>query len=182
MVGILIAMRIAVISLLIALFFTGMTYYFFTEVSPFQEQKVQELIEANEIKPGEEDRLYFELEFIIERGLVTEYLSANAYVGFFSGIIAVSLFFYFLYLIFDKLFFKTMIDPPNFAIGAIRSFEFGFAWGIFLLLKIQGIDTEVSLLVFVMVLGADMFFQSFRKSKKTALQNRDLNQDSQIAQ
>lgn len=163
-------MRIAFFALFVSIFFLGITYYFFVEVSPFDEAKIEEIVVANELKPGDEEALFFELDFIIERGLVMEYLSSNAYVGLASLATFFTLIFFALNLIIDKLFFKTLIDPPDYSLALRRSLEFALALGAFLSLKLRGINTEVALLAFVIALGLDVFIESFRKSKQKTLQ------------
>lgn len=164
-------MRIAFFSFLVALFFLGMTYYFFVEVSPFNEAKLDEIIQANNIKPNEEDKLYFELEFIIERGLVLEYLSENAYVGLLSLVMCISILFFSLNLVIDKFFFKTLFEPPDYFLAFRRGVEFSLASFAFLSMKLRGIDIQVAILSFVIALGIDVFLESIRKSKQKELQD-----------
>lgn len=159
-------MRIAFLSLLISFFLFGFAYYFYTYESPFREDKLEEIIVANDIAPDEVETLEFELNFIIERGLVTEYLSANAYIGIISFFSALALVFFFVHLSIDKLFFKTLQDPPNYVIGARRSVLFlAGAIGYFAI-RLQGIEAHVAVFAFVLAFATDYFVGSYSGAKE----------------
>lgn len=142
-------MKAAAISFVLGIFFFALTYYFYSYESPFKQDKLNELIIAQEIEPNEVDILEQEIDFIISRGLVLEYLSPNAYIALISLILGILCIFFTMHLIVDKLFFKTLIDPPNYKLAIQRVVLGFFSFLLFFYLKFQAVQKIILFLPFV---------------------------------
>ncbi|BCX13641.1 MAG: hypothetical protein KatS3mg085_173 [Candidatus Dojkabacteria bacterium] len=160
-------MKLSLISFILGIFFAGLTYYFYSYESPFKQEKLQEIIEFREIEPNEKNLLQAEISFIIEKGLVFEYLSTNAYLALACLNLSIVSVFLSLHLIIDKLFFKTLIDPPNYSLAFRRSIVFLVALVLFFYFKLQAVEFPALLLTFVIAIILEYLFESYlgRKSK-----------------
>ena len=97
-------MRRVALYLFLGIIFSVLSFYLIQELSPFDTQKLEEIVE---------------IQNIIDRGLVFSYLSENAYI--IGGSILASIFFIFIsiHLFIDKLFFKNFYENAS-SFDAIR--------------------------------------------------------------
>jgi cbb3-type cytochrome oxidase subunit 3 len=156
-------MKIAFLSFVLSIFFIALTYYFYTYESPFRKEKLNELITAQKIEPDEQELLDQEINFVLEHGLVLEYLSTNAYIAIISLILSLVCFFLAVQLVIDKLFFKTLIEPPDYKLGLRRSVLLMLSLLFFFYLKFQGMDIPFILVPFPIVIIIEYLIGSYLK-------------------
>lgn len=124
--------------------------YFAYTLSPFDLEAIQEISDARKIAPGDWKELDSEISNLVERGLILEYLSENAYVGtslFLSGVFFI---FTALHLFIDKLFFKFFYEKASITLAFRRAFI--LCIGIFFIFyfRLKSMPSEYLLLIPVM--------------------------------
>jgi hypothetical protein len=115
-------MKKAVIILVLGIFLSILAYFLLSELSPFKQDKLQELIELNQIEEDDFDSLNIAIQEVIDRGLIFQYLSENAYIV--GAIILASLFCVFTaaHLFIDRIVFRNHFERPS----LVSAFRRGF--------------------------------------------------------
>lgn len=155
-------------------FFTGaFALNIITTLSPFNIEKIEELIEDEEIAENDEDKLNEEIEKLIDDGFIFEYLSTNAYS---AGVLLLVSFFTFLsaiHLSVDKLFFKKFYEEPAYG-NAFRHAGFFVLWiGTVFTMNLYGFDAIAILLATIGFVLLEVFYKVFFVKKNTEEDDRD---------
>lgn len=170
-------MKRIIIFFFIGVFFIFISKYIFENFTPFNKDALQELITSQNIQPGQWDQLNQELLNLVQRGLILDYLSPNAYIGLGSVLVSIFSFFVSIHLIIDKIFFKDYFEPALLS-DAIRR-------GIFLLAaliliaytKLLHVELYIIALIPVVFIILEIFYQSYFKKfmefRKTRLQEME---------
>ncbi|GAB4284330.1 MAG: hypothetical protein Kow0081_1400 [Candidatus Dojkabacteria bacterium] len=164
-------LRLVTIFFFIGVFLSGITLFFFHDISPFRKDKLEELILVREIEDKDFDTLNAEIKNLISQGLIVDYLSPNAYVGFFLVLSSVFMFALSIHLAVDKLFFRKFFEKPSLIVAIRRSFLLTSALAILIYLSLLAVlNTWLLLAVIASVLIVDYLLQDFgeRKSKPHA--------------
>lgn len=137
----------------LALFFGGLSYYFVTSVSPFDLDKMQELAEENLIEKEEWEQLDYQIEYLIERDIILEYFSPDAYVGLVSIALTIVFSFSAIHVVLDKLLFKKFFEKPSIFNALRRGVLIGGTLLAMLYFKLYGLDyyTIAAIPAFILV-------------------------------
>ncbi len=136
-------------------------------VSPFEVPKLQEYINTNQI--GENDYEEFDkaIDDLIKSGQIEKYLNTSSIVIFLITVsLGLSLFFFGVHTIIDKLFFKKFFEKPNFKVAVRRSVILtGTVIGI-MVLRFYRLEWNSVVLVFPFVLIVELTIIYFSSSSK----------------
>jgi hypothetical protein len=166
-----------------ALFFGGLSYYFLTSVSPFDLDKMQQLAEENVIEEEEWEQLDFQIEYLIERNIILEYLSSDAYIGIVSVALTLVFAFAAIHIVIDKLLFKKFFEKPSLFNALRRGLFIGGTLLAVLYAKLYGMDyytiAAIPAFVFVVELWISLYIvnavrKKFKKIKEISSgENKD---------
>lgn len=156
-------MRQTIIWLVLGIMILAFTRVFVGSISPFKEGNLNELIQSKEIGPEEWEKLNTEINIAIERGLIFEYLSVNAYIGAF--LVSLSLFCIFtsIHLSIDKLFFKDFYVRASLFDATRRSFLFVLAINGIIYLLLYNTEIYVVLVTPLLALIVEILFTKYVK-------------------
>lgn len=154
----------------ISLFCAFLAYYLVTRYSPFDLQKVQQLIEQKQIEEGDIAMLNQEFETLKSEGLLINYISPIALGAFLllvGGVVSAVLAFH---LTIEKLFFRKFFEEPNFKVALRRALIIGFGFAAIILLQVFGYDNQY--LIFPVAIGIliEFGFYIMKQSRKVRLQ------------
>lgn len=119
-------LRLVSIFLTIGIVLGFLTSYFVGNISPFDKNKIESLIDTMQLQEGDEDKLHAELKRLFDEGMILEYLSTNAYIGFIIFLGSVFFIFLSIHSSIDKLFFKKFFEKPTYKIAIRRGLELIF--------------------------------------------------------
>jgi len=106
-------MKSVFIFLTIGVFFSLLSAFIVQNFSPFDSQKVEELIKSSNIQSDSADQLDSALRDLVSNGLILDYLSSNAYLSLFTIAAGLISFLTSIHLFLDKVFFKSLWDSPS---------------------------------------------------------------------
>ncbi|MFS8131489.1 MAG: hypothetical protein ACMG57_05965 [Candidatus Dojkabacteria bacterium] len=180
-------MRQFIAFLVVGIFFALFSRYIITspDISPLNLDMVQQLITDKGIGPDDTKQLDTEIQNLIDRGLVINYLSTNAYLLGFSLLASILCFFVCIHLFFDKLFFKNFYEDASLFIAIRRGLLLCISIGAVVIFRLYRVETYVLFLTPVAAItieGVFMFSSKNRKLKKEAEIPEDLeDSDSEVA-
>jgi hypothetical protein len=154
----------------ISLFCAFLAYYLITQYSPFDLQKVQELIQQKQIEESNIALLNQEFETLKSEGLLINYLSPIAIGAFLllaGGVVSAVIAFH---LSIEKLFFRKFYEEPDFKVALRRALIIGLGFAAIIALQVLGYDNQF--LIFPVVIGIliEFGFYITRQSRKVKLQ------------
>ncbi len=163
--------NISILTILSIAFF-GLAGFFMTINSPFNNQKLQEYAIEQEIEEDNFDGLLTEIDSLIEKGIILEYLSTNALVALFLIIIAVTFLVASMHYFLDKLFFKEFYENASIFDAIRRGFVVSALISVsFYLRLINGRPEEILLSLFIIILIEFLFSVVLKKPILEVLQN-----------
>jgi hypothetical protein len=137
--------------------------YFFRYVSPYNQEKLDQLIQDKEIEEDQLDRFEEELINIKEEGLIFSYLSSNAYVGAVIALFAFTFIFAAIHLSADKLFFKKFFEPPSTFDAFRRGFLIGLGILFIIMFRLIGLGIVENILVVIVLMLLEIIFINYLK-------------------
>lgn len=156
-------MRRTIIWLILGIMILAFTRVFIANISPFKEGTLNELVQSKEIGPEQWEALNAELETAIERGLIFEYLSTNAYIGGFLFSLSIFCLFTSLHLFIDKLFFKNFYEKASLFDANRRALFFVLALIGMLYLLLYDAEIYVVLSAPLLSLIVEILFTKYAK-------------------
>lgn len=169
--------RIVLISLALGIFFFIAYLQIRQSISPYDLDKVQELINKLEIEEDQEERLAQELQSIREDGQIIEYLSSQVLVGFTSLVLSVGFTFFAIHTAIDKLFFKKFYETPLLIPGFRRTLIVVAITSTFIYFRLINLDLPNYLGALVAGIVFEMIIISFKRNKKESMKE-DLSQEA----
>jgi len=156
-------LRFSFVFIVLSLVLGVISYFYITNISPFDEQMINELIQERQIAEDDFETLNFELRKIYNQGLIFEYLSPNAYVGF--GLVSAALLFLFVacHIMLDKLFFKKFYEIPSFFDAFRRGLLIILSLGLIIYLRFLNLTWQEAIVVPIILLLLEILFMSFLK-------------------
>ncbi|MEO6728318.1 MAG: hypothetical protein ABIM99_00185 [Candidatus Dojkabacteria bacterium] len=178
-------MKQFVVFLVIGIFFGLFSKYILSspDISPLNLEMVQQLITDKSIGPDDSKKLDEAIHEVIDRGLIINYLSTNAYLLAFSLLATVLCFFVCIHLFVDKLFFKNFYEGASIFIAIRRGLLLCLSIGAIVFFKLYKVETYVLFLVPVAALtieGVFMFNSKARQAKEEVLPEDLEDSDSEI--
>lgn len=162
--------RKIVIFIILGLFLMGIAYYFLINLSPFDQQKINELISEKNIQEGEYEELVNELQILVGEGRIIEYLNVNAVAASLIILIAIFFFFIAVHLFLDKLFFKKFFENPSLALAIRRGLLFVLGIGLIIYLRLRLFTIQELVLVPITLIfieiGISLFINDYSKRGK----------------
>lgn len=128
-------------------FFSLVLFYILKEFSPFEISRIDDLITANSLLPGEWDKLNILIQEQISKGLIFQYLSNSAYLAFVVALAGIFSFLTSIHLFFDKLFFRSFHESPSLYNAIRRSLLIVLTIGLVVYMKLSLLETQIILLV-----------------------------------
>ncbi len=153
-------MKNALIFTILGGFFTLILIYILKEFSPFDANKINELITSNAINPGDWDKLNEVIRGIVDKGLIFQYLTNVTYLAFGVFLAAILSFCTALHLFLDKLFFKSYYDAPSLYNSIRRAVLITAVIGLVIYMRLSVIESSVIILVPVSALIIEIIFIS----------------------
>jgi hypothetical protein len=89
------------------------SFFLAQNLSPFQMEKIEELIIQNDIVNEDFERLDSIVYELVRRGLILSYLSENTYIVLFCFLLGIFFVFISIHLFLDKLIFKKFYEEPS---------------------------------------------------------------------
>lgn len=145
---------------------------------------VQQLIVDKDIGPDDGKLLNEEIRSLIDRGLIINYLSSNAYLLAISLLASVMCFFVCIHLFIDKLFFKNFYENASIFIAMRRGLLLCISIGAIVLFNLYRVESYVLFLVPIAAVTIEgvFMFNSKNKQKKEEVIPEDLeDSDSKIS-
>jgi len=179
-------MKQFVIFLVIGIFFALFSKYIVSspDIPPLNMDMVQQIITDKGIGPDDAKKLDEEIQNLIDRGLIINYLSTNAYLLAFSILASILCFFVCIHLFVDKLFFKNFYERASLFIAIRRGLLLCLSIGAIILFKLYKVETYVLFLVPIAALTIEgvFLFNSKARQKKEEIVPEDLeDSDSEVA-
>ncbi len=145
---------------------------------------IQQLVIEKGIGPDDTKKLDAEIQTLIDKGLIINYLSTNAYLLAFSLLASILCFFVCIHLFFDKLFFKNFYENASLFIAIRRGLLLCLSIGAMVIFRLYRVETYVLFLVPVAALTIEavfMFSSKNRRIKKEEQIPEDLeDSDSEV--
>lgn len=163
-------MKYSFLSLIIGLILIGSAFFLVQNgnVSPFEVSKLQSVIDTNQI--GENDYEVFDeaIDDLIRSGQIDEYLNTSSVFIFLITVsLGLSMFFFGVHTILDKLFFKKFFEKPNYKVAFRRSLLLtGTIVGI-MILRYYRVEWNSVVLIYPFVLIVELTFIYFTSSSKS---------------
>lgn len=162
-------MKYSFLSLIIGLILIGGAFLLVQKgnVSPFEVPKLQEYINTNQI--GENDYEEFDkaIDDLIKSGQIEKYLNTSSIVIFLITVsLGLSLFFFGVHTIIDKLFFKKFFEKPNFKVAVRRSVILTATVIGIMVLRFYRLEWNSVVLIFPFVLIVELTIIYFSSSSK----------------
>jgi ABC-type glycerol-3-phosphate transport system permease component len=158
-------MKNAAVLLISGIFFAIVAIYIMQTSSPFDSQAIQELIVAQQIKPGDWEALNLGLMEVAAKGFLLNYLNSNAYLGIAMLAAAVIGFFGAFHMAIDKFFFKNFYEKPSLFNALRRGVLLALSLLLVLYMKLQLIEVIVIILVPVVVLIVELIFSQYIRGR-----------------
>lgn len=136
---------------------------FFQSFSPFNLEKIQELVIQNEIQPGEDDKLNIFMTDLRLKGKILEYVNGDFYIGIVIGLTGIFLIFNTIHLTLDKLFFKNFYEKASFFDSVRRGFILVLTIFFFVLLNLSGYLAKDLILGVILILLLEVLFTIYIK-------------------
>lgn len=158
-------LRNLTVLIILSIAFFAITYFFVSNNSPFNLEKIQEFAVEQEV--DEEDFITLEslIHDLVEEGKITRYFSNNAFVGGVIFALAVSMLFGATHFFIDKLFFREFYDNASLFDAVRRGVFFGFGLIILLYLKLKGSELLEIIISAVVIIMIEVLFTKFLKAK-----------------
>lgn len=142
-------MRKVFLYIIIGSLLLAAAYFLSKELSPFNLDKLEELVQTEEIPSGDKDALNTAINELFDRGIIISYLSENAYVIIFSALAGIFFIFVALHLVVDKIFFKNFYETPSSLVAIRRGFLFVSAIGFLIFAKLNKAEAYVIVLIII---------------------------------
>lgn len=139
------------------------------DLSIFDKDKLNELIDSGEIEPGQEERLNSEIQQLIDRGLIIPYLSPNFFLIDILILSGVFCFIYAVHLLIDKLFFREFYQNPSNKIALRRAAIITIV--IFSLRVLRLYRVEFQILIIPIFIGGIIEFLVWNMNKANEVEN-----------
>lgn len=110
-------------------------------------KKIEDLIVERGFGPDDIDRLDNEIQDLINRGLIVNYLSPNSYLLTLVVLAAFLCYFISAHLLVDKFFFKNFYENASFVNAIRRGIIISLVVGLFLLFRLYRVEFYVLLLL-----------------------------------
>ena len=159
-------MKTGFIFLAISIFLTLLGSFVLSNFSPFDLDKVQEIVDQNEVSKNNSDALDAKIQTIIQQGLIFDYLSTNAYLALFIFAGSIFAFVAFLHSVIDKIFFKSIWQAPSLFNAIRRALLFSASVLLMIYLRFLNVDTATILLVPVTGIVAEFAFLTLKNDYK----------------
>ncbi len=179
-------MRQFIVFLVVGIFFGIFSRYILTspDISPLNLEMVQQLITDKGIGPDDSKQLDVEIQNLIDKGIIINYLSTNAYLMAFSILATIFCFFVCIHLFVDKLFFKNFYENASLYVAIRRGFLLCLSLGAIVFFRLYRVETYVLFLVPLAAFTIEgVFIFSFKsRHRKEEEAPEDLeDSDSEIA-
>jgi len=180
-------MKQFIVFLVIGIFFGLFSKYILSspDISPLNVDMVQQLVTDKGIGPDDSKKLDEEIQNLINRGLIINYLSTNAYLLGFSLLASILCFFVCIHLFVDKLFFKNFYEQASLFIALRRGLLLCISIGAIVFFKLYRVETYILFLIPLVALtleGVFIFTTKGRQKKEEEAVPEDLeDSDREVA-
>jgi hypothetical protein len=171
-------MKSVFVFLAIGIFLTFLTSYIVMNFSPFDLTKAQELVNSASIIETNPDGLTTQFQDIMSRGLLLEYISNNAYIAIFTLAAAFMCFLTSTHLFIDKVFFKSIWQPPSIFNAFRRAFLIIGSILLMVYLKAIKVETTTLILVPFTALVFEIVFLSIKNDIQTIISGFSKKRDA----
>lgn len=138
--------RKVIIFYIIALFGIFLAYYLITRYSPFDLNKIQQIIEQKQIDDTKPELLNMEIEKLKSEGLLLGYLSSMSYAAFVLLLVGISCSIIATHLAVDKLFFKKFYENPSLSNAIRRGVIIALVVGGIIAMNVLGYEAKYILI------------------------------------
>lgn len=156
-------MKLVFVFFTISIFFLGLTIFIVQNFSPFDIQKIEEVISDAEISTNSPEKLDQEISALISQGLIFDYLSNNAYLLLIVSAASLTSFICAIHLFIDKIFFKSLWEKPSLFNALRRSLLFSVSIVLVIYLKFLRVEPISLLLVPVSAVVIEIIYISLKK-------------------
>jgi small-conductance mechanosensitive channel len=140
-------MKKILIFFVLGIFFAALANYLVSNTSPFDLEKLQKFSIDQEISDNDWEKFDSEIKEILDKGLIFNYLSGNAYLVALLILGSLFCFFAVLHLIIDKLFFKEYFEPPSLFDAIRRGIFFCAALSLIVLMRLYAVRDNYYLFI-----------------------------------
>ncbi len=175
-------MKKILIFFLIGVFFIFVSKYIFENFSPLNKDALQEVITSQNIKPNKWEELNAQIGNLVEKGLILDYLSTNAYIGLLSILITIFSFFVAVHLIVDKIFFKDYFEPALLSDAIRRGIFLITALFLIAYAKLLHAEQYILLLIPIVFVIIEFFYLSYIKKFLTFRKKSLLEKEAKSSQ
>lgn len=162
-------MRRVGLYLILGIIFAIISYALLQELSPFNQQKIEELIESKEIEEEDFEKLNNEIDIVIQRGLIFNYLSENAYIVAFCILLSIFCLFVSIHLVLDKIFFKNFYENASHFDALRRGFLLILSIALFIFAKLSRAETYVLILLVIVPIVIEVVIKVYFKKEAVEL-------------
>lgn len=151
--------------------------YFYLNFSPLNLDKIQSLIVDSNIRPGDWESLDGTIINLINSHRILDFLSPNAFIGFFTALVGGVLIFIAIHLLIDKFFFKNYFEKASVFDATRRGVIIGIVISVIFYLRLSGYDFQTQLLVTILAIALEILFFMYIKPvlKRNYLKMVDFN-------
>jgi hypothetical protein len=163
--------RVLIVIFAVATFFLFTFNYYRNNVNPYNAEAIQKIIEENQIEEDQPERLEAELQTLRNRGVITDYLSNDYFIGVFFLTLSIALYTSMFHLFFEKLFFKKYYESPSYFDGFRRGILAGLTVYIVQVLRLSKVDFWTIVGVAVIITLLEIAFAVYIKKDLIKLIN-----------
>lgn len=158
-------MKVGLIFLIIGIFFSVVLAYQLSNFSPFNLEKIQDLIISEGITFDQGDKIDTLIKEKVISSSVFEYLSDTSYIVFgLLNAVVISIF-SFIHIVVDKLFFKTYFESPSYFKAIRRAFLLGLSLSLVIYMRLLKIELSNILLIPITALIFEIIISSLETKK-----------------
>jgi len=156
-------MKLVFVFLTISIFFLFTSIFIVNNFSPFDMQKVEELVSDSKISENSPEQLDQEIQSLVSQGLIFDYLSNNAYLAIFVSAASLTCFIACIHLFIDKVFFKSLWQKPSVFNALRRSILLSISILIIIYLKFLRVELLTLLLIPASAIVIEIIYISLEK-------------------
>ncbi len=161
-------MKIGLIFLVIGIFLSAVLAYQLQNFSPFNTEKIQDLIVSENITSDDKDKIDDLIREKVVSLSVFEYLNDSSYIVFVLLNIVIILFFSSSHIFIDKLFFKNFFESPNYFRAIRRGILLSITLSLVIYIRLLKVDISNVLLIPLASFILEVILSSINLKRKEA--------------
>ncbi|MCA9381703.1 hypothetical protein KC678_05535 [Candidatus Dojkabacteria bacterium] len=136
-------------------------FYFVSVTSPFDNAKLQEYIEKNEIAQTDDENLNNIISELIQENKSIYYFSNNAFIAFIIFTLVITCFAAVGHLFIDKLFFREFYETASIYIALRRGLLIALSFFAAIYLSLSGSPTLEIIFSVAIIIAIELLFTIF---------------------